>query len=170
MPAGRPTKYDPDYHPEHAYKLALLSHTGEEIAAFFEIDVVTFYRWQVRHDEFRKAVMLGKVPADADVVLSCCRFTSAPAATISRPRRFSATRARSSGLDHHAHPARSGCCAELAQEPPARQVTRQEAVGGRGPGRTGCGLPSGAGLQPESRRNPMQLDACDGIGFQSSPT
>ena len=25
MPAGRPSKYDPDYHPEHAYKLALLS-------------------------------------------------------------------------------------------------------------------------------------------------
>ena len=70
MPAGRPTKYDPDYHPKHAYKLALLSHTDEEIAAFFEIDVVTFYRWQERHDEFRKAVMLGKVPADADVVVS----------------------------------------------------------------------------------------------------
>jgi hypothetical protein len=70
MPAGRPSKYDPSYHPEHAYKLALLSHTDEEMAAFFEIDVVTFYRWQERHDEFRKAVTHGKIPADADVAVS----------------------------------------------------------------------------------------------------
>ena len=37
---------------------------------FFEIDVATFYRWQERHDEFRKAVTRGKIPADADVAVS----------------------------------------------------------------------------------------------------
>jgi hypothetical protein len=70
MPAGRPTKYDPDYHPEHAYKLGLLSHTDEEIAAFFEIDITTFYRWQEQHPEFRQEVSRAKIPADADVAVS----------------------------------------------------------------------------------------------------
>jgi hypothetical protein len=69
MPAGRPTKYDPAYHPEHAYKLALLSHTDEEMAAFFEIDVTTFYEWMKKHEEFSQSVTRGKVPADADVAV-----------------------------------------------------------------------------------------------------
>ncbi|MBQ0819269.1 helix-turn-helix domain-containing protein [Microvirga sp. HBU67558] len=70
MPGGRPPKYDPAYHPVHAYKLALLSHTDEEMAGFFEIPVETFYRWQREHEEFRQAVSAGKVPADADVAVS----------------------------------------------------------------------------------------------------
>ncbi|WP_262270190.1 helix-turn-helix domain-containing protein [Microvirga yunnanensis] len=67
MPAGRPSKDDPAYHPVHAYKLALLSHTDEEIAGFFEIPVETFYRWQREHEELRQAVLAGKVPADVAV-------------------------------------------------------------------------------------------------------
>jgi len=70
MPAGRPSKYDPSYHPEHAYKLALLSHTDEEMAAFFEISTDTFYEWKRRHPEFSEAVTRGKIPADADVAIS----------------------------------------------------------------------------------------------------
>jgi hypothetical protein len=70
MPAGRPTKYDPDYHPEHAYKLGLLSHTDEEIAAFFEISTDTYYEWKRRHPEFSEAVSRAKIPADADVAVS----------------------------------------------------------------------------------------------------
>ena len=31
---------------------------------------MTFYRWQERHDEFRKAVTRGKISADADVAVS----------------------------------------------------------------------------------------------------
>ncbi|WP_201838839.1 helix-turn-helix domain-containing protein [Microvirga zambiensis] len=70
MTAGRPTKYDPDYHPEHAYKLAMLSHTDEEMAAFFEINTDTFYEWKRRYPEFSEAVTRGKIPADAEVAAS----------------------------------------------------------------------------------------------------
>jgi hypothetical protein len=67
---ARPTKYDPDYHPKHAYKLALLSHTDEEMAQFFDIHTDTFYEWMKKHPEFSEAVTLGKIPADADVAVS----------------------------------------------------------------------------------------------------
>jgi len=68
--AGRPTKYRPDYHPEHAYKLALLRHTDEEIAGFFGINVDTFYEWKRKHREFSEAVMREKLPADGEVAVS----------------------------------------------------------------------------------------------------
>ncbi|MFC1459676.1 helix-turn-helix domain-containing protein [Microvirga arabica] len=67
---ARPTKYDPAYHPEHAYKLAMLSHTDEEMADFFGIEPSTFYLWKQKHPEFSEAVTRGKIPADADVALS----------------------------------------------------------------------------------------------------
>jgi len=70
MPAGRPTKYRPDYHPDHTGKLALLKHTDEEIAGFFEINVNTFYEWERKQREFSEAVMRGKLPADGEVAVS----------------------------------------------------------------------------------------------------
>jgi hypothetical protein len=70
MPAGRPTKYDPEKHPEQAYRMALLTLTDEEIANCLLIDVATYYRWQEAHPEFREAVTLGKIPADGEVVVS----------------------------------------------------------------------------------------------------
>lgn len=67
---GRPSKYDPEYHPEHAHKLGLLMCTDQEMADFFEIPVETFYRWQREHEEFRQAVRYAKVPSDGEVAAS----------------------------------------------------------------------------------------------------
>lgn len=69
MPAGRPTAYDPEKHPEQAYRMALLMLTDEEIADCLLIDVSTYYRWQEKHPEFREAVTRGKLPADGEVVV-----------------------------------------------------------------------------------------------------
>lgn len=69
---GRPTKYKPEYN-EQAYKLCLLGHTDEELAAFFEVDVATIYRWYNEYPEFCEAKKRGKEFADVDVVHSLYR-------------------------------------------------------------------------------------------------
>ena len=167
MPAGRPTKYDPDYHPEHAYKLALLSHTDEEIAAFFEIDVVTFYRWQERHDEFRKAVTRGKIPADAEVRRSFHKRACGYDIKTEKIFCFQGEVIRAE--TDHAHPARSRRSAQLAQEPPARKVARQEAVGARRPGRTRRRLPHRAGLHAQAGGARCGMMPSTGSASQPSP-
>ncbi|MPR13321.1 terminase [Microvirga tunisiensis] len=70
MPAGRPTKYDEAYHPEYAYKFALLGMTDEEMAGAFRICTQTFYTWQDEHPAFLEALQLGKEPADGNMVMS----------------------------------------------------------------------------------------------------
>lgn len=65
-PRGRPTDYTPD-HSVQAKKLCTLGLTDVEIAFFFEINPLTFYRWKHAHPEFCKAVTRGKELAD-DVV------------------------------------------------------------------------------------------------------
>ena len=65
---GRPTAYDPATHPERAMNYALLGMSDIEIAAAFNIDQATLYRWQNRHPEFRESIKAGKVEADARVV------------------------------------------------------------------------------------------------------
>jgi hypothetical protein len=162
MPAGRPTKYDTDYHPEHAYKLALLSHTDEEIAAFFEVDVVTFYRWQERHDEFARQSYSGK---SRPMLMSWSPSTSAPAATTSRPRRFSASRARSSGprRPHTSRPIPAQRSTGSRTANPTSGATRSSwrwRITMASP----CPSPS-CGSTAQHRRSPMRHDACDGIGF-----
>jgi hypothetical protein len=162
MPAGRPTKYDTDYHPEHAYKLALLSHTDEEIAAFFEVDVVTFYRWQERHDEFARQSYSGK---SRPMLMSWSPSTSAPAATTSRPRRFSASRARSSGprRPHTSRPIPAQRSTGSRTANPTSGATRS---GWRWKTRTASRSPSlWCGSTRPSRRSPMRHDASDGIGL-----
>lgn len=67
MPAGRPSKYKPDEHPEQARKLCLLGATDQEIADFFEVEVRTIYRWKGEHEEFCHALRSGKAEADERV-------------------------------------------------------------------------------------------------------
>jgi len=67
MPAGRPTKYDPGYHPNKAYQLCLLGLTDEELAKIFDIAVSTLNLWKVDHSEFSESVKKGKDYADANV-------------------------------------------------------------------------------------------------------
>lgn len=63
---GRPTKYKPEYD-EQMYKFALLGATDEEAAAFFDIDIATFYRWKASIPSFCDAIKEGKEKADAQV-------------------------------------------------------------------------------------------------------
>lgn len=70
MAAGRPTRYDKTYHPEHAYKYALLGAIGEQIADLLDIGYTTFNNWLKKHKEFREAVKAGRDIADAEVVHS----------------------------------------------------------------------------------------------------
>jgi hypothetical protein len=67
MPAGQPTKYDPDYHPEHAYKFRLLGCTMERMAELFGVHKDTIYEWQKIHPEFSDSIKEGGEIADAKV-------------------------------------------------------------------------------------------------------
>ena len=63
MPAGRPTKYKPEYS-DQARKICTLGATDEDIAVFFEVDRSTVNRWKISHQEFCDALKAGKSVAD----------------------------------------------------------------------------------------------------------
>lgn len=66
-PVGRPSKYDPAFHPAWAEKLAKLGATDEDVASAFDISVATLYNWRNEHPPFLEALKVGKVMADAEV-------------------------------------------------------------------------------------------------------
>lgn len=70
---GRPTKYDPDSHPERAFRLSLLGLTDEQIAVAFGISESTLNLWKTQHEEFLGALNDGKDEADAKVADSLYR-------------------------------------------------------------------------------------------------
>ena len=67
---GRPTKYDPKYHPRLVYSLSLLGATDSEIAQAFEITESTLNLWKLKHPRFSESIKKGKVTADADIAKS----------------------------------------------------------------------------------------------------
>lgn len=72
MPAGRPTKFKPEY-VEQARKLAELGATDREIATFFEVTESTVYLWKLEHPSFSEALKVGKTAADDRVEQSLYR-------------------------------------------------------------------------------------------------
>lgn len=66
MPAGRPTKFKPEF-VEQAKKLAKLGATDIEIADFFEVDARTINRWKLESDKFCQSLKAGKAEADERV-------------------------------------------------------------------------------------------------------
>ncbi len=66
MPAGRPTKFKPEF-VEQARKLCEFGATDIELADFFHVNVLTIYRWRNTNEEFCKAVCAGKDQADERV-------------------------------------------------------------------------------------------------------
>lgn len=66
MPAGRPSKFKPEFSAQAA-KLCELGATDIELADFFEVNTTTIYEWRNQHEEFSKAVIAGKEAADARV-------------------------------------------------------------------------------------------------------
>lgn len=68
---GRPpVDYDPVFHPEQAFRYALLMCTEEEMAALFHISKETFYNWKDLYPEFSNAIEEGGEKTDAEVVKS----------------------------------------------------------------------------------------------------
>lgn len=66
MPAGRPSKFKPEF-VEQARKLAELGATDREVADFFDVDERTLNRWKHQHEEFCQSLKVGKETADARV-------------------------------------------------------------------------------------------------------
>lgn len=64
MPAGRPTKYDPERMPDKVRKLCRLGATDYEIAQILEINRETLYRWKIEHEDFSNAFIDGKAKWD----------------------------------------------------------------------------------------------------------
>ncbi len=66
-PAHRPSKYDPERHPEWAGGLAKLGKTEKEIAVDFGVSLSTFHEWKKAHPELSVALKIGKSEADTAV-------------------------------------------------------------------------------------------------------
>lgn len=66
MPAGRPSKFKPEF-VEQARKLAELGATDREVAHFFDVDEATVNRWKHTQPEFCESLKVGKETADARV-------------------------------------------------------------------------------------------------------
>ena len=62
MAFGRPTKYDPDYHPKKAYELcAEFGSTDRPLAKFFEVTTATLHNWKKAYpEEFFSQIRAGK--------------------------------------------------------------------------------------------------------------
>lgn len=69
MAGGRPSKYKPEF-AKQAEKLCLLGATDQELADFFEVNVLTVHRWKHDHEEFCNSLKSGKESADERVVRS----------------------------------------------------------------------------------------------------
>lgn len=63
MAGGRPTKYKKEY-VEQARKLCKLGATTQELADFFNVSGFTIDQWAIVHEEFSRAIKVGKSPAD----------------------------------------------------------------------------------------------------------
>ena len=60
---GRPSKYQPEFAPIAA-KMCELGATDAELAAAFEVDTTTIWRWQSAFPDFCNALIAGKTAAD----------------------------------------------------------------------------------------------------------
>ena len=68
MPAGRPTAYNPDFHPENLIKLSKEGLTIIECCDEWNIDDTTFYRWIKKHEEFRRVYRRARVHQQAFMI------------------------------------------------------------------------------------------------------
>jgi len=70
---GPKSKYDPNFHPKMAHRLALLGLTRREIAAAFHIRVDSFEKWIMQHSELLESLREGQRIADANVARAIYR-------------------------------------------------------------------------------------------------
>ena len=64
---GRPTKYNPEFHPKLAYNLALRGLTDIQMAKELDIVESTFHLWKKEHPEFSESLKRGKEEPDQKV-------------------------------------------------------------------------------------------------------
>lgn len=69
MPAGRPSKFQPEFIGQAA-KLCALGATDVQLAEFFDVAVSTVALWKVQHSEFSDAIRVPKAVADERVAQS----------------------------------------------------------------------------------------------------
>ena len=62
---GRPTKYDPDFHPESYIELSKQGKTSAQITTEWDIHPDTKYEWMRNHKEFSEAVKKGQRALEA---------------------------------------------------------------------------------------------------------
>lgn len=62
-PVGRPGSYRPQFAAQAA-KLCELGATDKDVADFFQVSIVTIWRWRSQFAEFSSALKAGKVTAD----------------------------------------------------------------------------------------------------------
>lgn len=67
---GRPSKYDPSYHPQKVIGLCLLGATDKAIADFFDIAESTLNNWKNEFPDFLESIKKGKEEADIKVAAS----------------------------------------------------------------------------------------------------
>jgi hypothetical protein len=67
---GRPSIYDPAYHPPHAYKFCLLGCTDKDLARSFDISESVVAKWKNEHEDFMNSIKAGRDQADAEVAQS----------------------------------------------------------------------------------------------------
>lgn len=60
---GRPTKFDPKF-VQLAERACTLGYTDVELAKLFEVDIRTIDRWKLEHEDFCRALKVGKDVAD----------------------------------------------------------------------------------------------------------
>lgn len=60
QPGGRPTKYDPKYHPKKVVDLAMTGWSDEKIAKFFEVSEATLNNWKIEHPAFLERLRHGR--------------------------------------------------------------------------------------------------------------
>lgn len=63
-------KYNPAYHDDWAWSLAIKGAIDTEIAEAFGVSVRTIHKWKKAHESFERALSAGKDSADAKVVHS----------------------------------------------------------------------------------------------------
>lgn len=72
MAGGRPTKYKPEFCGV-AKKMCELGATDEDVMEALGIACSTFYKWRAEHEEFSKAMKVGKDPANDRVKMALYR-------------------------------------------------------------------------------------------------
>lgn len=84
-PGGRPTKYNPEFHPLLAESLARNGLTNDQISEKLDINPSTLAAWMNEHSEFSKAIKAGKEEPDSKVERSLFELATGYSHDVEKP-------------------------------------------------------------------------------------